>query len=221
MVRLKITQPGWVGYTGWIGPVYFEDNVSSEAVTPRIARQISSCVRMEEIVDAKGNTRVFGVSQDMVDGKGLALPPQALAIPADEADLQAERERDAKIASSPKVEDFLTAEQLEKIADSQGIEGLRPLGAKWGVRDRSIPGLINKILAAQADHPSAKADAPAAVDPDEVIEETEATSPAPPSEQIVAAPTIPVEELQKVEISAVPMSPVLPVGEAAFEQPKE
>lgn len=219
MIHLKIVQPGWVDYTGWIGPVYFENNLSTEPVTPRIARQISSCVRMEEVL-AGGLTKPFGISQDMVAGKGLALPEPVLAIPADEADLLAEKERDAKAASLPKVSDFLTSAQLEAIADNQGIEGLRPIGAKWGVKDRSIPGLITKILAAQADHPEARGQAPAAADPDEIVEEDETTSPAPAVEAVAAAP-LEAEEIQRVEVSAVPLSPALLVGEAATEQPKE
>lgn len=219
MIRLKITQSGWVNYTGWVGPVYFVDNVSTELVTERIAKQISACVTMEELIDDKGNSKPFGISNDMVEGRNLAVPERALAIPVEEADILAERQREAIAASLPTLKDFLTSKQLEEIADNQGIDGLRPIGAKWGVKDRSIPGLISKILAAQSSHPKAGDQAPAASDPDEIIEETAATSPAPPPNAIHVFDYPP--GVRVVETNLVPMSPTLLVGEEAMAQAKE
>jgi hypothetical protein len=212
MIKLKITQPGWDNYTGWVGPVYFEDSVSTTEMTAAVARQISACVRMEEVTEE--GSKPFGISQDMVEGKNLAYVAAAEAIPADAAELAIEKARDAKAAGKPKTTHSL--EELEAIASDKGIEGLRPIATSWGVKDRSIPKLIAKILAAQA--AVAGQDAPAAPEAsDEVVEETAETAPAAPAD---AAVVLEAEAAPTVEVSAVPVVTALAVGDESSPEEK-
>lgn len=149
MKSLKIVQSGWEGYTGWLGPVQFENGVSIEPTTDQIANQLSGIVSIEEVM-SDGSSQVTGVTEGMVQGKGIAyIETPLVKVSQEEAD--AERQLAAEKASKPSVEDFHSVEQLEAIASEKGINGLREIGNLWGVRERSIPKLIRLILEAQED----------------------------------------------------------------------
>lgn len=149
MKTLKITQSGWEGFTGWLGPVWFDNGISREPTTPQIANQLSGIVQMVEVA-ADGSTKAAGVAQAMVEGKGLAYVETPL-IQVTSEELEAESRLAAEKAQKPPVDEFNTVEQLEAIAEEKGINGLREIGAIWGVKERSIPKLIKLILEAQED----------------------------------------------------------------------
>lgn len=189
MVILKITQSGWVNYTGYIGQVYFTDNIS-EPVTEKLALQVAAAIGCERVTDEMGETtEPFGITVDMVKGRHLAYDAshEVAPVKVSEAELEAERARDKLKASKPAPEMFKTLEELEKVASEKGIDALRDIAKTWGVRDRSIPKLIKKILEAQAQHQAAlavnpEADSPAPVETaaegetNDVVEEGAETS---------------------------------------------
>ena len=149
MKTLKIIQSGWEGFTGWLGPVWFDNGISREPTTPQIANQLSGIVQMVEI-GADGSEKAAGIAQAMVEGKGLAYVETPL-IEVSSEELEAEARLAAEKAQKPPVEEFNTVEELEAIASEKGINGLREIGAKWDVKERSIPKLIKLILEAQED----------------------------------------------------------------------
>jgi len=173
---LKIVQAGWENFTGWLGPVYFEGSVSIEPTTDQIANQLCGIVSIEEVLE-DGSTRATGVTQGMVEGKGIAYVETPL-VAVSSAEAEEERRIATEKASRPPVDTFNTVEELEAIATESGINGLRTIGNVWNVRERSIPKLIKLILEAQEEFKSrlkGKVIAPAepAPEDEEVVETTE------------------------------------------------
>lgn len=152
MISLKIVQEGWENFTGWLGPVYFENAVSAQPTTPQIANQLSGIVKILEVLP-DGSTKAAGVAQSMVEGRNLAYIETPLEV-ATEEEIAAEKKLDADKANLPPIDQLNTVEELEAIASDKGINGLREIGAQWGVKERSIPKLIKLILEAQEDYKS-------------------------------------------------------------------
>lgn len=136
--RLKITERGWETYSDYLGGIKFENGISVDPVSPAIANQLGSALRMEAIDDAEqvGNAAVLKNAQNQ-----KAIVKTALT----------EKTPDTVANNGPRVvaEDKYTREQLEAIADERGIGGLREIAEKFGVKGRGIVELITEILKAQ------------------------------------------------------------------------
>lgn len=137
--RLKITERGWENFSDYLGGVKFENGVSVEAVAPAIANQLGSALRVEAIDSDEqvGNAAVLLRAQNQKAKVVKAL--------TDETPDTVAPEQAAKAA----VAERFTREQLESIADAEGIAGLRGLAEKFGVKGRGIVELINEILRVQ------------------------------------------------------------------------
>lgn len=150
MKHLKMADPQWAGYTGMIGPVMFKDGVSTYPVDDRMRLRLGASIRLVE-VDADGNEDEAGGAAIMVREGGVTARIAEPTIVQTDAEKEAELAADAAKEGRPPVDKFFTGEELEQIADAQGIEGLRAVAAPWGVKDRKIVTLIQEILRAQAD----------------------------------------------------------------------
>lgn len=179
MPKLKITEPGWEGFTGLLGITQFTDGVSDEDLNINEARRLATIVRMEDVVDGKNHS----ITQHVIDTR---------CIGADEAE-KAQREAEAKPPEvDTKVAPVYTRAQLEALADADGIKSIREIGDKLGVKDASIAGLIKKILDKVDPEAAAPAPAPAAPEEPAVPEVPEApvTEEVAPAEEPAAdAPT--------------------------------
>jgi len=148
-MKIKITEPGWRGFSDVMGGVPFDKGVSTRDVTQAEADALSAVVRVE-LVDAKAGE--YGVAERLVKHHQARANVEEARKRATKEELAAEvekrkqeqAERVKKVAGR-----LYTQEQLEKIADEEGINGLREIGKKFGVTDRSIAGLIREILQAQ------------------------------------------------------------------------
>lgn len=134
-MKLRIIEPGWTNFTGDLGGVPFENCVSTRDVTRREAFSLSNSIRVETLEGKNPSS-----SQEALD---------ALSIPMGVAELVVSAEVEA-----PKPEPTgYTRAQLEAVADSKGIEGLREIGRTVGVSSKSINGLIDLIINAQGGEP--------------------------------------------------------------------
>lgn len=137
--RIKITEPGMTTFTDNYAGVQFTNGLSDEPVVHQVALHIGSLIRVEAVDDGaqvgegantlKHKTTKAPVVKSLQDHTPDTVGPTA--------------------AAAAQVGTKYTKEALEKIADTDGIAGLRALGEKYGVKGRGIVELITEILKAQ------------------------------------------------------------------------
>ncbi len=125
MSRIRITQPGMETYNGFLSEAEFVNGVSVEPLTKLQAQRIAGACRIETLegLDPSEGTEHIAIV------KGVEPPAVEYTQPVAE----------------PVVYDF-TRESLEAIADKQGLNGLRPIGDKYGIKSNSIVSMIDKLM---------------------------------------------------------------------------
>lgn len=149
MKILKITMAGMETYTGFIGMVEFENGVSKTPVPQIIADRVSAAIPMVEI-DEAGDERQANPAARMGSYQDIELPVADPLSRATDAELAEEQRRIAMEQLKCPADRFYTVEELEEIADKEGIKGLRRISDLWNVKDRAIPNLIRETIKAQA-----------------------------------------------------------------------
>ena len=150
MIKVRIVQPGMTNYTGYIRGHRFVEGESYEKIPVRVALLIgASClVEDEEGRQLNPNTYAFDgvaeVSADDVEPATQSAQKDVVEEVVDDMVDFAEPGEELVDAKQWRPED------LEAIADAEGINGLREIGEEFGVKDRSIDGLIAQILKAQS-----------------------------------------------------------------------
>lgn len=144
---IKIKTPGWEHYTGELGMAHFENGVSVEAISTREAYSLGSYLEVVEIDEngKEGNpvSHAFDIVRQTTITAPVLAPRRRLSeIQAE----QAAKEGEAAPAAGPEV---WTQEALEKIAEEQGIAGIRTIADPLGVKGTAIKTLIAEILANQ------------------------------------------------------------------------
>jgi len=132
-MKIRLIESGFEKMTGWFGPVEFKDGVSVDDVTQVQANRLASLVRIETVEDAPKNP---SVAQQIIDSQSWQM--------------DAKMSREVVPQPIPEEKKKWTREELEALADKDGIEGLRPIGTSLNVKSNSIVTLIAKILHAQA-----------------------------------------------------------------------
>jgi hypothetical protein len=128
-MKVKIIEPGWAGFTGNFGDVEFVDGVSDREVTQREAQRVSNLIRVETVEAEPKNP---SASQAAIDNKCLAMFTGM----------------DHVTPASVKAKTW-TREELEKLADLDGIKAVRAVADPLGVKGVAIASLIDAILAKQ------------------------------------------------------------------------
>ena len=147
-MRIKITEPGWAGFSDKIGAVQFTDGISDEDVPEQVLHNIAASIRVVEYrgETASGKERL-GVQQGFaaaaVRNKDLPAPVEAPLAHASPNPPPAD----------PRLKPISTAKysfnDLAAVADAKGIKGLREIGNEFGVSGRAINELIQTILKKQ------------------------------------------------------------------------
>lgn len=161
MHKIKITQDGWAGYTGILGTLEFVNGISTTVPTKVQAAQFGVVMKFAE-VDADGNELgQMSANAELVRTKGVAAK---VATPMKRASEMPKEVKEPEAAKAPEIKapnpmpfekpadpaKVYTAEELEAIADKEGIKGLRKIGTPLGAKNTSIAALIEEILQAQA-----------------------------------------------------------------------
>lgn len=133
--RLRITEPGMTTYDGPFGGVMFTQGLSDDIVDARTAFRLGSIVRVEQVDSGTQAGAAAELKRSHTDAAPVVeeLPT---GVPAEAAPAAPQRPR-------------YTREDLEGVADKDGIAGLRAIAEPLGVRGRGIAELIGEILAAQ------------------------------------------------------------------------
>ena len=135
--RLKIIEPGLVGYNGDIGGVEFVDGVSVYAVGWLDADRIGSCIQIEDF-DKPGSTispatRLNDIRHTAADNPNVQAVGVGVAV-----------DGEVRIVGQ-----LYSREELEGIADVKGLQGLRDIANVWGVSARAVVDMIDRIMKAQ------------------------------------------------------------------------
>ncbi len=137
--KLRITQTGWETFTGHLQGIMFTDGLSDDMVSPTIAMRIGS------------NIGIIGVDEQEAVGLGANMVKNDKAkAPV----LESNTTEQVEIApTDPEVitvsKEAYTRENLEAIADRDGIAGLRAIAEGYNVKGRGILELITEIIKAQ------------------------------------------------------------------------
>lgn len=161
---MKLKLPG--NTTGYIGPILFENGVSVGLVSPRQANQFRAIMTGVTIVQDDGVTpddalnaifpvQPLGAYIDMgIDPPSIYLTdwqgqyPEGYGPPREQPVQEQEPEQPpAPPEPEPEVPKW-TRQELEAIADKEGIAGLREISERHGIKGRAIVELIDAILAA-------------------------------------------------------------------------
>ena len=159
-MKLKITQPGWEGYTGQLGMAFFKDGVSIADVPKLVARRLAGVVGC---VWEDGTNP--SVTQDELT-RDVPAPDVVTTIPAPAPEpapaLMPVEAPNATVETQPS--EFIqpvdpsaltvptaaiyTKEELEAIADAEGIVGLRAIADPLDIKSNSISALITAMVSA-------------------------------------------------------------------------
>lgn len=140
-MKIKIIESGFAGFTGELYGMSFKNGVTTNDVTDMNAARIGAAMRVERVSETEGvaNTQI-GPAIDLINAKNTTVTMEKF-----------ERGSDKEVTKSPEVvaKKRLTSEELGKIADAEGIAGLRRLADGYKIRGRSIVELTEQILRAQ------------------------------------------------------------------------
>jgi hypothetical protein len=142
-MKLRIVEPGFEKYEGQMGVVFFENGLSTDDVSQLDATRMSAVMQCEW---ESGST--MSVTQRLLDETDTPAP--IVSDGAEAAKPETEKVSDKPNDSNANNEKFVsyTREELEDIADTGGIAGLREIAEPMGIKGNSIAKLIDDIFEA-------------------------------------------------------------------------
>lgn len=144
--KVKLTGP-YAGYTGTLfGRFVFQDGVSVDKLHIFDAQLLATEARGLVALDDNSSAEIEVVPGAMPFVDETEIGPVTLAETNDAEGKIEVTEEDTGERALIDVDSIPDREGLEAIADREGISGLRVIAETIGVRGRSIPDLIEKIL---------------------------------------------------------------------------
>jgi len=153
-MQIRLTDPGFAGYNGYFGNIMFTDGVSEHISSVEAERL--GCIVACETLDGENPSatqRMVDVrNKDLDELRGTAhevsnLSAQAAERFGDQVGDQVTEQVQSVNSSAAKPGFDFTREDLEALADAEGIAGLRNIGSQHGVKGRSIAEIIEELLA--------------------------------------------------------------------------
>lgn len=137
--KIQLLEPQFLGYTGILCGIQFVDGVSV-AELPFIDQQrICASMRATTVEGKNVSPSAVYSSRNDVNVGDIIEPTAPDIVPM--------KRGTAEVVAKP-VQRF-TREELESIADCEGIAGLRQIGNQIGVKAKGIVEMIEGILKAQ------------------------------------------------------------------------
>lgn len=137
-MRVKIVEPGWEGYTGNFGVAVFENGVAE--LSELEANRVGAAVRIVELNEDDEEDGVVNVGHEITKTKDMSAPVEERVEVSDEPAPETEKVEEREVH---------TREQLEEIADAEGIKGLRVIANPLGIKSTKMSELIDKIMEAE------------------------------------------------------------------------
>lgn len=162
--RIKVVKGIFAGYTGVLGMGRQFVNGASVEELPTLEAQMIAAEGTTYVIDQDGNFVKDEQGRPYLVTPGAMPFPDTLGVSfiskVQEKDVEAkpvQKTEEPQTASvvdehkeQPEESANYTREELEAIADRAGLRGLREIGESLGVKGKSIPELIEKILNKQA-----------------------------------------------------------------------
>ena len=144
-MKIRLTQPGFEKYNGQMGLLDFVEGLSIGDVTQMQAVRLGAVMLVEW--EGGGNP---SVTQSILDNSNTAAPVFSSENDGLSHDIAAGALAGAAITSLLPAVDVarFSREQLEAIADKDGITGLRDIADPRNIKSNSIKELIEAILKA-------------------------------------------------------------------------
>lgn len=136
---VKITEPGWTNYTGVFGNIEFANGISTLPVAWLEQQRLGAIVRMESCEEGEGSVQL-GPSAEILRTRAMNSDHDRVKG----VDKVVVINGEAKLTAAN-----FSREELEEIADKEGLAGLRKIGTPLGAKGRSINELIAEILERQ------------------------------------------------------------------------
>lgn len=214
-MKIRILDPGFANLTGLFGTTDFVDGVSVEEVSKAEAARLGTIISIE-CVETGVNPSLTQHMADLHDkntdelGLKFANLRKATSTVPEVAENQPESLAQIEVGNQtlPKPVVVLgydyTEDQLDNLVRTQGIAGLRAFTEQYDVNDRSVAGIVKKMMELKALHaPVAQVEPTAEVE----VSEEEAAA-AAEAEAIKAAELAEAEaaakaaELAEIEAAA-------------------
>jgi len=153
MPKIKLTGKGYDKMTGLFGNIEFVDGVSVEEVSRRDAERLGSLTSVIDVDTKEEMNAAKGVEVRLRSGEKTRNVESAESESGSETDSEVAETENSENSTEGNVEasdKLYTEAELGNIADEEGIAGLRTIAESLNVSDKSVRGLITKILKAQA-----------------------------------------------------------------------
>lgn len=154
-MQIKITDPGFAGYTGAFGAVNFVDGVSEE-VSAAEAQSLGNILRVEVLGTGENPSITHKMAElrdknmdEMGSHRAFASegPVSVSTIPNDAGDKLFPVADKAEMRKAAAGLDFSYSEDdLAELVKKEGIAGLRAFAEGYDVNDRSIAGMVKKLM---------------------------------------------------------------------------
>ena len=137
-MKVRIDEVGYENYTGQLGMLVFENGVSISDVSENELNRMSVVVRL---IDAENVEKQVGSLVDYNKNIETKFPTEkSYATEREAAMVNVGDDIPTTVATE------YSKEQLEALADKEGINGLREVATPLNVKGTSIGGLIENIL---------------------------------------------------------------------------
>jgi len=144
MPFITLKEPGFENFSGLFGTVLFEGGRSVESLSNMEAARFGAITRCE--TDDGSNPSPAQTDLDRREERA-SVERSTDHVSSDELKAEAKAEAEKAAQKLPKY----TREELESIADKQGITGLRVIGDEMGVKARSVPEMIDRLMEKQGE----------------------------------------------------------------------
>ncbi|WP_342234645.1 hypothetical protein [Inquilinus sp. OTU3971] len=144
-MRIRIIERGFEAYTGPLGLIEFKDGLSvRDDLDLGEVNRLAAAMRIE-----REDGKQAGQGAALVEAHRSAVVESVAALPRDtKKDEQPPADPNASKAPAAPAEIY-TREQLGELADKDGMKSLREVAAGYGVKSKSVAGLIDAIIDAQ------------------------------------------------------------------------
>ena len=148
-MKLRITQKGFENYSGQMGMILFKDGLSVYDVSERDANRLSALFNVTWETGEYVKITKVEVEPSAPVGRETYLAPsdgKPEVVAGNDGSVVYVESTIADSDAPVKVTKRYSIEELEAIADKEGIVGVRKVAAPLGIRGTSINGLIEQIL---------------------------------------------------------------------------
>lgn len=150
MPKVKLISKGFENYTGAIGHNEFKNGVSVEILSVNDAKALGCSLRVADADTDEPIGSTYDLAKNRSESTESLRQARIDQVEKANAEAEAKLEKEKQEIQSKVAEtlDFdFTRESLEKVADEGGIKAVRDIANQYAVKNTSINGLIDELMA--------------------------------------------------------------------------